>query len=413
MTQQSNQLRILFVDDDSGYLRELRRALMPMRDTWDMIFMEHGVKVLQTLAHEKFSVIVCGTRVSGLEGRPLLQDIRQRHPQVLRIGLAQQEESHSVLKQATAAHQYLHKPVDPLLLRNVIRRLTALRNMLADPQLKELIGRIDTLPSLPRLYTELVKELKAPEPSMVRVARIIAQDMGMTSKILQIVNSPFFGVARSVSDPIQAANLLGMDMIIALALTAQAFAQFEDREIPGFSQTDLWAHSAAVATAARRICQHEKCDARVVSNACIAGLLHDVGKLVLAANMPKAYGKVIALAEKLGITMLEAENEIFGATHAEIGGYLLGLWGLPTPVVVAVAFHHRPHEFPSSHFEALTAVHVSNALNLELDAAESTGGENPVQVDLGYLSGLRVLESVGAWRAICEEEALKRTQATA
>jgi HD-like signal output (HDOD) protein len=127
-------------------------------------------------------------------------------------------------------------------------------------------------------------------------------------------------------------------------------------------------------------------------------LLHDIGKLLLAANLPEVYQEALDMAQTLVIPIPEAERNVIGASHAEIGGYLLGLWGLPQPVVDAVAFHHHPNQCPQKDFQPLTAVHVANAL----DRSKTTPGL-PIlndEIDRDYLDQLGFSSRMEEWRAL-------------
>jgi HD-like signal output (HDOD) protein len=138
---------------------------------------------------------------------------------------------------------------------------------------------------------------------------------------------------------------------------------------------------------------------RVADESLMAGLLHDSGKLVLASNVQDQYAQALTLARSKNVPELQAEQEIFGTTHAEVGGYLLGLWGLPDSIVGAVAFHHCPSKWLGQVFSPLTAVHVANVLEREHRDC-GTGVDMPV-IDYGYLSKLGLADRLPAWRDLC------------
>ncbi|MBA3754367.1 MAG: HDOD domain-containing protein, partial [Nitrospira sp.] len=193
-------------------------------------------------------------------------------------------------------------------------------------------------------------------------ARIVAKDLGMVTKILQLVNSAFFGLRTHVSDPEQAVALLGFDTIKSLVLSSQVFAQFDQTKLPSFSLDELWRHAMLTGTCARRIAKEEGATQQVMDEAFTAALLHDVGVLVLVANRPADYARVLELAHTTQVPDWTAEREVFGADHAHVGAYLLGIWGLSDGIVEAVAFHHHPGDNLAGGFSAVAAVHVGNAL---------------------------------------------------
>jgi HD-like signal output (HDOD) protein len=390
--------RILFVDDEPRVLDGLRRMLRPMSKEWEMAFAQSGPEALDTLAERSFDVVVSDMRMPGMDGGQLLTEVMRRHPETVRIVLSGHSDKQMILRSVGPAHQYLAKPCDPELLKLVIARAYALRDVLSEVALREAISQIESLPSLPQLYVELVNELQSPDASVKKVGEIIRKDVGMTAKVLQLVNSAFFGLRRHVSDPAQAAGLLGLDTIQALVLSVQAFSQFDDAGAAGLCLDTLWNHSMATGALARDICAAEGSEARESDHALMAGLLHDAGKLILAANLPERYRQVITLMRDAPVAQWEAERQVFGTTHAEVGAYLLGLWGLPNPIVEALAFHHRPSECMETSFAPLTAVHVADAVEHEAHAAMD--GRDVSRLDTDYLERIGLAERLPAWREL-------------
>ena len=393
--------RILFVDDEPNVLDGLRRMLRPMRKEWEIVFASGGEEALATLAEELFDVVVSDMRMPGMDGAQLLSEVKQRYPQVIRVVLSGHSEKETVLRSVGPTHQYLAKPCDPEQLRDVIGRACALRDLLSEDALRDLVSRMSTIPSLPRTYTEIIEELQSPDASIKRVGRIVSKDVGMTAKILQLVNSAFFGLRHHVSDPSQAASFLGVDTLKALVLSVHIFSQLEDVKIEGFSLDALWNHSAATGALAKRIAATQDDEVQLHDHAFLAGLLHDAGKLVIAANLPERYRAVLASAKDEGLNFWEAERRILTNTHAEVGAYLFGLWGLPDPIVEAVAFHHCPNKCSGAGFTPLIAVHAANAIDHEHDPtwkAQSTD-----QLDIEYLTRLGLADRLPAWRDLHAE----------
>lgn len=220
----------------------------------------------------------------------------------------------------------------------------------------------------------------------------------MTAKILQMVNSAFFGLRRQISSPADAASLLGLDTVMTLVLTTQIFSQFKQVELRGFSADELYAHSLRVAVLAKQIAQAQGADAQLFNDAFTAGMLHDVGHLVLAVNQPQRYGQLLDLGRSGELPFDVCERQVFGGSHAEIGAYLLGLWGLPNSIVEAVAFHHHPNRCQAEGFTALTAVHIATALEHELHMNCEPCCSATLDVD--YLTRLGLQERLPVWRAL-------------
>jgi HD-like signal output (HDOD) protein len=397
----SAKVRILFVDDEPPVLRGLSRAVAALSDEWEAAYAENGAQALRLLAQHPFDVVVTDLRMPGMSGAQLLAEVKQRYPQTMRVVLSGQVSAGKELAFAMLdlAHQYLPKPCDVETLRSVLARANALRSWLAADALKQLIAQLSKLPSMPAMYTDLMQELRSPEASIKTVGQIIARDMAMTAKMLQLVNSAFFGLRRRVSDPAQAALLLGLDTVKTLALSIHLFAQFEGGQVGSLSLRALQEHVWLTGALARRIAEAECDDRQLSSFAFTAGLLHDIGILVLAANLPAEYSGALALAKQGGIPLTLAEQQVLGAAHAEVGAYLLGLWGLPYPIVEAVAYHHAPYQGLSHGFSPLTAVYAANVLASEVRPVFDL----PLHGDRfdDYLAELNCVERVPHWRALC------------
>ena len=391
-------INILFVDDEPNILGGLERMLRTMRHEWEMSFAGSGPEALKVLDEKTIDVIISDMKMPGMDGAELFQIVSQRHPHVVRIILSGYSERETNMKSVGTAHQYLSKPCESDVLKATINRVCSLRDLLTDETLQSLVSQLPTVPSLPLLYMELVEELGREDSSARKVGEIVKQDIGMTVKILQIVNSAFFGLRRRISDSREAVELLGLDTIGSLTLGLGVISQFESHT-SGIFFADLWTHSIAVGVMANKIAAAENRER--ANDAFTAGLLHDIGKVVLAVNLPEKFNAVRDLMTQENVSITDAEKHIFGATHAEVGAYLLGLWGLPTQVVQAVAFHHVPSDLHDGDFTALTAIHVANSIQDYLDLDDANKLEP--QFDMQYLEGIGLLGKVPEWQEIYAE----------
>jgi HD-like signal output (HDOD) protein len=256
------------------------------------------------------------------------------------------------------------------------------------------------LPSLPSLFLEVTETLKSPNVSIPQVCDLITRDVGMTAKILQLVNSAFFGQRRRVDNLARALSLLGFDTIKTLVLSLQVFSQCTQEEITACSLDTLWDHSFMTGVLARQIAQVERQAQSVVDGVFTAGILHDCGKLVLAKNLTEAYGMARPLACAEYCSIQEAERAIFGVSHAEVGAYLLGLWGLPDTIVETVAFHHSPTHCLRRAFGPLAMVHVAEGLEHERHAGRLD--LPPILIEEDYLADLGLSDRLPLWRQHCE-----------
>lgn len=390
--------RILFVDDELKVLQGLQRMLRSMRHEWHMEFATSGQEALEILTKSPFDVIVTDMRMPGMNGTQLLDEVMKRYPNVVRIILSGQTDQDVFLSSSHLMHQFLSKPCDTESLKTTIARSCALQGLVKDESLKKLVLQIESLPSLSNLYLEILEVLQSPNVSMEKVGQIVSKDLGMTAKILQIVNSAFYGLRRRISNPTEAVVILGMSTIRALVLSYQLFSSFEHVKLRKFSADILWKHSMIVGAFAKQIARAENYPSKLIDDALIAGMFHDIGKLILAAHLPLRYDEMLDLVYEKSIPHWEAEQEIFNGTHAEVGAYLLGLWGLSDPIIEAIAFHHIPAKCPAKTFTLVTAVHVADALGNTVYPVDVEVGS---QVDYNYITELGLSERLSVWRESC------------
>lgn len=388
--------RVLFVDDESLMLEGLQRMLRSLRNEWEMFFVTSGVAALDLMAVQPVDVVVADMRMPGMNGAELLNEVMKLYPHTVRFILSGHSDKDLIMKCVGSTHQYLSKPCESEALRSAIQRASSLGSSLQSAKLKSLVGRMDRLPSLPSLYVEIIEKLKNPETMLEDVAGVIARDIGMTAKILKLVNSAYFGLQQRISNLNEAVSFLGLSTIKTLVLCINAFSQYDGVKLKGFTMESLWKHSLSVAAGAKKISQMESEDNNLAEEAFVAGMLHDTGQLILASNYSEQYQHAIDLAQAEKLEMVRAEEKVFGANHAVIGGYLLGLWGLPVPVVEAIALHHDPTKASSQGFCPLVAVHVADTLIQRLQPSliqEVT----PASLSLEYLATLGLLDRVTVW----------------
>lgn len=384
--------RILFVDDEPRVLDGLKRMLYPVRTKWDMVFATSGKQALELLAASDFDLLITDMSMAGMNGLDLLHEVVKRHPQVMRVILSGTADEQSTLRSTTLAHQYLVKPCDAEALRETIERAFSFRIMLDQPALKQLVSRINRLPSVPSSYAKLLRALRDPEVPLQEVGKIVASDVAMTAKILQLVNSAFFGLRRHIGNATQAVSYLGLETVKALTLTVSAFSQFE---MSGNSDVEaLRVHSIQVGTLAKQLANSLELAKGEVDDCFTGGLLHDIGKLVLSANYPEKYGQALQLCSQQQIRHIDAERQILGASHAEVGAYLLWLWGLPDPVIEAVLGHHGSADPAATTGHPATMVQFADLL---LTRAPQEDFENEAFCRAG------LMDDLAGWQRLADE----------
>jgi HD-like signal output (HDOD) protein/CheY-like chemotaxis protein len=391
--------RLLFVDDEPLVLQGLQRTLHGMRAQWDMTFVEGGEEALEKLGRQPYDAIITDMRMPRMDGAQLLEKVKERYPEIVRIVLSGQANRETILRSAGPAHQYVSKPCDPQELKLRLAQAFAMRDLLQNSAVRALISGLKSIPSPPGLYYEIQAELQSEDTSLKKIAEIVSKDAGMTAKILQLANSAFMGARYNISNTTQAVTLIGTEMVRALVLSVHVFSQFKNPTASDCAA--LWEHSIAVACLAQRIAVGERCTKALVDESFTAGILHEIGKLVLLSEMPKPYAEVLAdIANKTG-TLAESEHQRFGCTHADLGAYLMSIWGLPHSLVQAVAYHDRPADSVEKRLCSLTTVHGADAI------ASSTNGAlvvQDVQWDEKYMQDLGMSGREPAWREFYNQQ---------
>ena len=372
-----------------------------------MVFALGGQAALEQLEQGPFDVIVSDMRMPGIDGATLLARAQESHPGAVRIVLSGYSEVQAALRAVPVAHQFLSKPCSADELRGVIERACGLRALLCDESIRSAVGGLRSLPSAPTAYAALTDLLRDPVASAEDVARIVERDMAMCAKVLQLVNSAFFGLGRRITSVAEAVVYLGMVAVRDVVLSVEAFRAFRDDAGDPNSAAALQRHSLAVAGIASEIIR-ERGPAQA-QDAFMAGMLHDIGKLVLATQRPLEFAEIVAAARAEGLPTHVVAERRHGATHAEVGAYLLGLWGLPYTVVEAVAHHHAPSRAGSHGLDVVVAVHVADALAHE-HVGQLAPGEGSSEASPGlavdFLEELGVADRLPAWRALAADHAL-------
>ncbi|MDB6159274.1 MAG: hypothetical protein JWO04_2980 [Gammaproteobacteria bacterium] len=350
--------RILFVDDEPAVLAGLRTRLHRLHTKWEMQFVESGTVAIERMQERPCDVIVTDMRMPGMDGAKLLEIVNERWPETVRIVLSGYAELQQTVRLVSVAHQYLSKPCQPQQLENVIDRCLLLHELLNQPGLRSLVGRIRALPTLPRIYSALQGIVKDDSVTLADVAKLVGSDSALAARMLQIVNSAFFRLARRISNIEQAVSYLGFQSIRNLAMSVEIFSRWPGKACAGLDLEKLQRHVHAVAAAANALAARTP----ISDDTLLAGLLHDIGYWVLAQECPQDLTRAVELAVSQDIPLHAAEYQVLGASHAEIGAYLLGIWGLPYPVVEAVAHHHQPERVTQTEFDVLSALVIGHAL---------------------------------------------------
>jgi HD-like signal output (HDOD) protein len=386
--------RVIFVDDDCDMLDSVRDALRPYRHMWRMRFAISGAAALAELEAEPADVIVSDIQMPGMDGPTLLARVQELYPATILLVLSGYANPVVVARAATVAHRILAKPCDVDELAIVVERSCGLQELTKQAEQYRLAAGATTLPSTPGMYLEISRVIADPRTGPDDIAAAIERDIAMSAKVLQLANSAFFGVGRTVNRVRDAVVYLGSDTIKALTLSAEAVGKLAPTGVPGFSIEQFQRH----ATEAARIAAGILPKGAAQQDAITAALLHDIGQLVLIADDPSGWRQLVAQAQSRGVPLYQVEQEGAGITHATTGGYLLSLWGLPDSVVEAVAHHHDPLAVPGAALDAVAAVHIADALAQEVEPTDGT--LRPSSLDDAYVDQLGIRSRLAQWREL-------------
>jgi putative nucleotidyltransferase with HDIG domain len=398
--------RILFVGEDPALWEQLQNPFPNPEGPWDVAFAKSGLQALASMSQSPCDAIVADMAIPGMTGAQLLDEVMQRSPSTLRFIRASMADQQAAMRCVGTAHQYLFKPCDAETIGLALERAFALEAWLPSDTVQKLLGQMKKLPSPPNLYFKIVSELQSPDSSIDTIGSLVAQDPVLSAKLLQVVNSAVFGLQLQVASAAEAVMYLGMETTKALVLLAHTFSYFDKVRTAEFSVERLWKHCVITGKLAEQITRSEGCEVEMVGQSFTAGMLHDMGKLLIASNVPDGFKAALLKSREENILLCEAENAVFGANHAELGACLLGIWGLPTTIVEAVALHHYPIHLHQKEFCPVTAVHVANALEHELRKGPDKETRVCATVDLNYLAELQLAERLEGWRDLCQEKLL-------
>jgi HD-like signal output (HDOD) protein/CheY-like chemotaxis protein len=391
---------ILVVGSESTELPEVCRDLQTSTPHWTWQHARNGLAALDHLTLHPCDAVVADLRLEDLSGLQLLNQVLAQWPHIHRIILADLGDVDALLRCVGGVHQFLARPGEAQRILVVLVRAFTLDLWLPNQKARRLLGSLPSLPSPAADYHATVEDLE--HARLDEAVRRLAVDPPMAAKILQLANSAAWGPPLDEASPVNAARELGLSNVRRMMLLSHTYSSFRDSSAAGFDPEAHWREAGGTASLARAVARDEGAPPEMVEQAATAGLLHSLGRLALAVNLPDKFRELAARLSEGRIQEWEAAQAIYGATQGEVGGSLLGLWGLPMPVIEAVALHDHPACFLSSVFSPLTAVHVARAL-----WRSTTPEEARKRIDLDYLATLNLQDHLPAWWR-CRDAALRQ-----
>ncbi|MBN2162790.1 MAG: HDOD domain-containing protein [Pontiellaceae bacterium] len=392
-TQPSRQKSILFVDDEPNILQGLQRSLRKHRKEWDLHFANSGEEAQQVMQKLSFDLIITDLRMPVMNGVQLLKWVQQHFPHTMRFILSGHGNEDLIIQTVGVAHQFMAKPCDIVQIEKAITRACRLQDIFDSGSLQNIIKDGASLPTLPELYEELAHTLQSPEECTAgRMAEIISRDISVSAKVLQMVNSSFFGLSQRVVNITQAVTLLGAETISMIVLTTKIFNQFDEKSIREFNIRAIYDHSLNVARLAKFLTLEITKDQKKAEETMVAGLMHDIGILVAISSKNETWKNLYRPGDNMKSPLHEQEMSCLGTTHGALGAYLVGLWGLPDDIIDAIAFHHTPINAPDSKsFSILTAIHLAECIESIIDTGLASDGRTP---DMPYLEQVGIADRI-------------------
>lgn len=395
-------MKIIFVDDEPNVLRGIRRMLHSMEGEWDIEFVTGGQKALDRMAEKEFDVLVTDMRMPEMDGSQLLEEVMAKYPSTIRLVLSGQSREEVIFRTVGPAHQFLSKPCDSNILKNTINSSLALRKMLKSARVLKIVSQIDKLPSLPNSYIEITEELRKEDCSMRKVADIVHRDVAMSAQILKLVNSSFFGLPNHITDIAQAVSFLGIDVLRPLVLSIGTFSQFTHKKLDFKSMEEVIHFSMMTASFCREIARHEKFSKEDEENMYVAGLLNEIGDIVILSELPADYREIYKEIKEKNISHLEAEEAVLGVNHGEIGAYLLGIWGLKDCITEAIAYFMNPIACCNMENQLLPVLHFSWASAL---AFCKDGNDTEMKsLSIDYMEKCGKKDNIPVWKELCRNK---------
>ncbi|MBF0171238.1 MAG: HDOD domain-containing protein [Nitrospinae bacterium] len=373
---------------------------------FDIDVLPDGREALIALKSHAYHGIIAGMDIPEMDTVRFFSLVRDKIPQSLRIALLRPDERNRVIDVFGLVHQFIDAPCDPKTTVEGLRRTCLRYGMLTDLNLRRIVADMTVIPSYPSLYFALLDELAHPHDDLSRIGAVVSQDVGLTARIMRLINAPFFGLVRHINDPAEAVAYLGIETVKGLVLSTHVFSRYEQALLPGFSVERVWAQSLQVALCARELATDAGLPKETREMAFLAGILHDIGLIMTAANHPDDYRSISRLTKSEGMTTFEAERSVMGVSHEQVGAMILGSWGLPPDVVDAVLYHHVPSAAPDEFRDnpILRLVHVADAI---VDSGAKTRGEAS-DFDQPFLASMGASADTDRWRTVCHRVLSRR-----
>lgn len=394
---------ILFVDDNENVISGIQRQLRPYRDEWTLFFAHNGSEALKVMAQQAIDLIVSDIIMPEMRGDELLKKVSQLYPGTVRMILSGYADEETLKSSLEVAHQYLSKPCNADVLREAISQIFKIQACVNNPKIVAGVGDPSKLPCLPKIYQELNAAIADENATIPGIAEIFSRDMILTAKLLQLVNSPYFGINRLVSSLTDAINLIGIKKLNNLVISVHVKSVFpiNNPETAHYMEY-LWQDSGRVAELARLIALSENQQEDRPDQAYLGGLLHNMGLLIFLSRGGEKLKILLEQIKQTDIPVAELETAIFGFNRSEAAAYVLSLWKIPPRIIESILLQNTPNETKYEGVNALTAVHAAACL-LKPSVMKDYDRLFDMTLDTEYLKRINKLQALPTWQALADK----------
>ena len=402
---------ILFVDDNDNVIQGLKRQLRPFRDEWQLYFANNAEAALAVMENQPIDLIVSDMLMPDIRGEELLLTIKQLYPATIRIIFSGYSDETTLKKALEVAHQYFCKPCNIETLRESISQIFQIQTTIDNPRIIQSLGDPSQLPSLPKIYHDINAAIASETSTVVALADIFARDMVLSARLLQLVNSPYFGIRQRISSLSEAIGMVGIKMLNNLVLSLHIKNAFPvtDPKMLGYLEY-LWQDAWQVASLAKCISLAENQPEDRPDQAYLGGLLHNLGLLVFMSRGSDQLKTFMHEVKNSKTPVHQLERQTFGFTRYEAAAYLLSLWKIPPRIIESVLLQNTPNDSDYDGMNALTAVHVAAYL-LKPSGRNECDRLFEIDLDQDYLQRIHKIQRLPHWQTLAETTLAQFTQA--
>ncbi len=384
---------IYVVDDQPAVLDIAVMILCGIDAQWEVTGFSDPFQALAAVKAKAPDLVLSDQLMPGMLGSQLLEEVRNLAPAAMRVIMSGYV-SLNKLTLITSAHQYIAKPFDITKLRELVLRSFAAQERISNKGLQAVATSLRSIPSLPQVHQTLLEELQDSRSAGTVIARMVADDAGLSIKVLQLANSPLFGQGYVVTNPTDAVMCLGTEMIAAIVLSQSLFQHYQNLAHADLDLPRVWSHCWETAYLAQYLCRQKKLGQRAPEEAFLAGLLHEAGRFILVDNFPDQFAAACQAARQTQSPLAPRLLETFRTTPAQLTAYLMELWGMPDEVVSAISQQDSPQEEPGGAFSIASALYIADHVAAHKTPPDGFAME---EWNVAYLQTIGCQDDIALW----------------